>query len=115
MSVANVASEVAYGKYGLNNMTTYDPVGSRLRHYIDDEADDLGYDGMVEEQGVVGGIDHWAVPTTEAWRSMLRENARLEERVRLLEDACRSNGVSVVSTELSNGGKGEGEVELGRV
>ena len=74
LTVAGVASEVVYGKYGLNNMTRVDLIGDKLRHYVDDEEEDLGYDGMVEESGVVGGLDHWAVPTTAAWKDAVVRN-----------------------------------------
>ncbi|GMI14589.1 hypothetical protein TrVE_jg10547 [Triparma verrucosa] len=115
--VTNAVSEVFYGKYGLNAMTTFDLVGDRLRHLVEDEGFDIGYDGatrmVTSSSEEEEGIDHWAVPSTEDWRSVLKENRRLEERVRLLESTCEENGIEVEEVGPMKGGKGgEGEVVI---
>ncbi|GMH65073.1 hypothetical protein TrLO_g5202 [Triparma laevis f. longispina] len=114
--VTNAVSEVFYGKYGLNAMTKFDLVGDKLRHLVEDEEHDLGYDGasqMIRERVASSDdddIDHWAVPSTETWRTVLRENRRLQERVRLLESTCDEHGIEVeVVEELKK--KGENKVD----
>ena len=99
-------------------MTTFDLVGDRLRHLVEDEGFDIGYDGATRmvtssSEEEEEGIDHWAVPSTEDWRSVLKENRRLEERVRLLESTCEENGIEVEEVGPMKGGKGgEGEVVI---
>lgn len=121
--VTNAVSEVFYGKYGLNAMTKFDLVGDKLRHLVEDEEHDLGYDGasqMIRERVASSDdddIDHWAVPSTETWRTVLRENRRLQERVRLLESTCDEHGIEVeVVEELKKKGENKGDtlIEMSR-
>ena len=98
-NVGKGLGEVMYGKYGMNAMSKFDIVGSKLRHYTEHDGENLGYDdGVVLHDGHEGADqdrDWWALPSTAEWREAVVENGRLYERVEVLEGECEKNRISV--------------------
>ena len=102
--------DVFYGKYGLNNMTTFDLVGTKLRHHLNDDWDDDDMDGKDSYSSFVDSIefledetdddeteggDHWANPTVEEVKALKDVNRHLSLKIMLLERELEKNDVLI--------------------